>query len=456
MPAADLLLSSSRVLTPAGLRPATVVVAGGRIVDVAERVDGVPPEDHPTAERVDAGDLVVLPGLVDSHVHVNEPGRTHWEGFRTATRAAAAGGVTTIVDMPLNCLPPTTDVTALNVKRAAAAPAAFVDIAFWGGAVPANAAELAPLHRAGVRGFKAFLCDSGVPEYGSLDPADLVAVLRSTHDLGTTLIVHAEDPEACAAAAATAEAQTRIDPRRYAAWLDRRPALAEVRAVQTLVDACRRTGGRVHVLHVSAAGAGEVVAEAKAEGLPITAETCPHYLTLHAEAVPDGATAHKCAPPIRERGNADRLWGLLADGTLDAVVSDHSPCPPEDKDLEDGDFLEAWGGIASLQLGLPLVWTEARRRGHDLADVVRWMASGPAGIAGLAGKGVLAPGADADLVLFDPDTTWPVDGAALEHRHPVTPYHGREVTGRVVATFLRGVQIVRDGLPVGPPTGQLR
>lgn len=449
MTASNLLLTSDRVVTPDGLRPATVAITDGRVTAITDPQDS----DDDRVATIDAGPLVVLPGLVDSHVHVNEPGRTHWEGFATATRAAAAGGITTIVDMPLNCVPPTTDVAALRAKRDVAASQAFVDVAFWGGAVPGNLDDLAALLAAGVRGFKAFLCDSGVPEYGSVHPSTLADLLRRVAELETVLIVHAEDPDVCAAAAARTGD---VDPRRYDAWLASRPPEAEVAAVDALVEGARRTGARIHVLHLSSAQAGEAVAAARAEGLPISAETCPHYLTLYAEDVPDGGTEYKCAPPIRDRANAERLWDLLADGVIDAIVSDHSPCPPADKRRDTGDFLEAWGGVASLQLGLPLVWTAARTRGHDLADVVRWMATGPANVAGLADRGAIVPGSPADLVLFDPEATWQVDGAALEHRHAVTPHHGRVVTGRVVETWLAGNPIVRDGRPVGPPTGQLR
>lgn len=445
----DLLVSSRRVLTPEGVRPGTVVVDDGRITAVLD--DGASLPHARMLEELD--DLVLMPGLVDSHVHVNEPGRTHWEGFATATRAAALGGVTTIVDMPLNSLPPTTDVAALEAKRHAARGQIAVDVAMWGGAVPGNAAQLAALHAAGVRGFKTFLCDSGVPEYGCTHPRDVTDLLARTAALGSTLIVHAEDPDVCDAAAAAVDAEHR-DPAAYTTWLDRRPPQAEVLAVRALVDACRATGGRVHVLHLSAAEAGRVIADAHHEGLPITAETCPHYLTLAAEDVPDGATEFKCAPPIRDRANADALWHQLAAGTIGAIVSDHSPCPPEDK--TPGDFTTAWGGIASLQIGLPLIWTEARRRGHDLADVVRWMSAGPAAIAGLPGKGVIAAGADADLIAVDPDASWTVDGAALAHRHPVTPHHGRQVTGRVVHTWLRGRHVVDDGVLLETTAGTLR
>ncbi len=443
----DLTLVSRRVITPEGERPAAVVVTDGRIADVVDL------REAPSGAE-DLGDLVLLPGLVDSHVHVNEPGRTHWEGYATATRAAAAGGVTTLVDMPLNSLPPTTTPDALAQKRAVAREQTHVDLGFWGGAVPEDLDHLPALHDAGVLGFKAFLCDSGVDEYGHFAPAEIHAVLGRTAALGALLIVHAEDP-VIIQRATTAVAANAPDPRQHRTWLDGRPPEAEEQAIAALVDAVRSTGGRAHVLHLSAASAVPLLTRARAEGLPLTVETCPHYLTLAAEAIPDGATEHKCAPPIRERANADALWRALADGVIDAVVSDHSPCPPEDKAPDTGDFLAAWGGIASVQLGLPLIWTEASRRGHDLTDVVRWMAEGPARLAGLPRKGAIRPGADADLVVMDPDATWTVDAATLHHRHPVTPHDGRALRGVVRATYLRGHPIARDGAVDGPPTGRL-
>ena len=456
-PASDLVLRARQVVTPEGIRPAAVHVGDGRILaitglDAMSDTSPHPGQDLPEVVELD-DHLVLLPGLVDSHVHVNEPGRTRWEGFFTATRAAAAGGITTIVDMPLNCIPPTTDVAALRAKRDAAEGQLHVDVAVWGGAVPGNDDELPALHAAGVRGFKAFLCDSGVPEYGCVHPTDVAPLVQRIADLGSTLIVHAEDPDICADAAATLDLR---NPRSHDSWLDSRPPEAEVAAVRALVAAARETGGRVHVLHLSAADAGEVIADARAEGLAITVETCPHYLTIHAEDIPDGATEFKCAPPIRGRANADRLWDLLADGIIDAVVSDHSPCPPEDKAPDTGDFMAAWGGIASLQIGLPLVWTAARDRGHDLTDVVRWMAAAPARIAGLQDRGLIAAGARADLVAFDPDAKWTVEGTALEHRHPVTPHQGRVVAGAVDTTWLAGTPIFRDGTHLGPPRGRMR
>jgi allantoinase len=443
----DLVVRGRQVLTPSGLRAAAVVVADGTIVDV------MPFEDAPSASRtIDAGESVVFPGLVDSHVHVNEPGRTDWEGFETATRAAAAGGVTTIVDMPLNCLPPTTTVAALEEKRAVAAAKAHVDVGFWGGAVPGNAGELAGLHQAGVLGFKCFLVDSGVEEFPPLETRELQDVMRRLAALGALLIVHAEAPGPIAQAQ---EHTGSLDPRRYGTYLDTRPATAEVEAIEEVVGLAEQTGCRVHVLHLSAAAALGVLADARARGVPVTAETCPHYLTLSADEIADGATACKCAPPIRDAGNQDRLWEALDAGLIDAVVSDHSPCPPDLKLPEEGDYLRAWGGISSLQLGLPVVWTAARERGRTLKDLARWMSAGPARIAGLPGKGAIAPGHDADLVVWDPDAERTVDPAALEHRHPVTPYAGRLLAGVVEATYLGGVEIYRQGEVLGANTGRL-
>jgi allantoinase len=407
-------LRSRRVLLPSGEEPANVCIHDGRITAVEPYEAG----------GEDLGDLVLLPGLVDTHVHVNEPGRTEWEGFATATRAAAAGGITTILDMPLNSVPPTVDAEALAVKRAAAAGQSYVDVGFWGGAVPDNVHELDALYRAGVFGFKCFLAPSGVDEFGPLDAAGLDRALRAVPE--ALFIVHAEDP---------AELVETPPSGRYADFVASRPPAAEDRAVSTVVDAARRTGARVHILHLSAADALPLLTKARHDGVRVTAETCPHYLTLVAEDVPDGATEYKCCPPIRDAANREALWAGLAAGDLDCVVSDHSPCPP---DLKRGDFAAAWGGIASLQLTLPLVWTHAREREHRLADVVRWMAQRPAEIAGLRRKGRIAPGCDADLVAFAPDETFVVDPARLHHRHAVSPYAGRPLRGVVHRTWLRG------------------
>jgi allantoinase len=442
---ANVAIRSRRVVTPEGERPATVVVRDGRIA-------AVEPHDVEVADCLDVGDLALLPGFVDSHVHINDPGRAHWEGFDTATRAAALAGITTVVDMPLNSLPPTVDPDALATKIAATEGRRHVDVAFWGGIVPGSEVHLPALAAAGVCGFKVFTCDSGVPEYGGFAPAQLVDVLAQVAPTGLPVIVHAEDPAVLAAHPIPADA----DRRAHDSWLASRPPEAELAAIRALIDAVRRTGTRAHVLHLSAAGGVALLQAARAEGLPLTVETCPHYLTLDAATIPAGAVDHKCAPPIRDAANQAALWAALRAGAIDAVVSDHSPSTPADKHLDDGDVLAAWGGIASLQLGPRLIWTAARARGADLGDLVRWMAAGPAELAGLAHKGRIVVGADADLVVFDPDATATVDRAALAHRHPISPYHGRTLHGAVRSVHLGGRRIVTDGELTAGATGHLR
>ncbi len=441
MAAVELVVRARRAVLPDGERPASVLVDGGRIVAVEAYEVGSGVE---AAEVVEADDdAVLLPGLVDTHVHVNEPGRTDWEGYASATRAAAAGGITTLVDMPLNSRPPTVAPAALAAKRSAAAGQVRVDVAFWGGAVPGNEAALPALHEAGVVGFKCFLADSGVPEFPPLNGAGLDRALRVLAPLDALLAVHAEDPNVLADAPAPAG-------RSYDAFLASRPPEAETAAIDRLLTAARAVAARVHVVHLSATAALPLIDKARRnDGVRLTAETCPHYLTLAAEEVPAGDTRYKCCPPIRDAANRDALWAGLADGTIDCVVSDHSPCPAALKRLDTGDFGAAWGGIASLQVALPVVWTEARRRGFALTDVVRWMAHNPAALAGLAGKGGIAPGHDADLVAFAPDEEVSVDPAALHHRHPVTPYAGRRLAGVVRATWLRGRRVA------GQPRGRL-
>lgn len=424
--AADLVLRARRAVVGGAERPVAVVVRDGRVAEVAAYDDVSGPGVVTLAD-----DEVLLPGLVDTHVHVDEPGRTEWEGFASATRAAAAGGVTTIVDMPLNSIPATTTVDALDEKRSVARDQVHVDVAFWGGAVPGNLGDLAPLHAAGVLGFKCFLLDSGVAEFPPLDAAQLRAAMAETARLGALMIVHAEDGSQVTTAHGTA----------YDGFLDSRPPTAEVRAIDLVVATARETGSRAHVVHLSAADALPSF-----RGSEVSVETCPHYLVLAAEDVPDGATQFKCCPPIRDAANRDRLWAALAAGEIDFVVSDHSPCPAE---LKRGGFAEAWGGIASLQLSLPLVWTAARERGHSLVDVARWMATGPARRVGLAAKGEIASGSDADFCVLAPDETFRVDAAALHHRHPVSPYDGRTLTGTVRRTWLRGVPIDLAAAPRG-------
>ena len=428
----SLVVRARRVVLPDGERAAAVHTDGGVVTAVTAF------DDVPAGAVTLADDEVLLPGLVDSHVHVNEPGRTEWEGFASATRAAAAGGITTIVDMPLNSVPATTTLEALRVKREVAAGQVAVDVAFWGGAVPGNVDQLRAMHEAGVVGFKCFLLDSGVPEFPPLDDAGLRAALAELATVDGLLVAHAEDEQVIAAAPGPAGAS-------YAAFLASRPPAAEETAIGRLVAATRDTGARSHVVHLADGDALPLLRAARASGVRITVETCPHYLTFAAEDVPDGDTAYKCCPPIREAAHREALWGALTAGDVDLVVSDHSPCTPELKRLDVGDFGLAWGGIAGLQVTPPAVWTGARARGVPLAEVVRWMAAAPARLAGLPGKGAIAVGRDADLVAFAPDEPFTV--GRLEHRNPVTPYAGRELTGVVRRTWLRGREA--DGSPLG-------
>jgi allantoinase len=431
-----LVIRSRRMVLPSGVEEKAAVVTDGRIESLADysaRLD---------ADRaVDLGDLPLLPGLVDSHVHVNEPGRTEWEGFASATRAALAGGVTTIVDMPLNSLPVTTSVDALRTKAAAAAGECAVDVAFWGGAVPGNVPELGALLDAGVVGFKCFLIDSGIPEFQALGKEELRAAMKFLAGAGAPMIVHAEDP---------AEVSLPTGPS-YDAFVASRPTVAERRAIETVLSAAAATGARAHIVHLAAGDCAALISAAKAAGIGLTAETCPHYLFFAAEEVPPGHTEFKCCPPIRYAVNREALWRALGDGAIDGVVSDHSPCTPELKGLPDGDFRTAWGGISSLQLGLSVIWSAARRRGFTLADVARWMSFFPASLAGLPAKGAIAAGNDADFVAFDPDASFVVRAAELQHKQPVTPYEGRTLTGRVRRTWLGGVEVT----PADPPRGRL-
>ncbi|MDH2428699.1 allantoinase AllB [Sphaerisporangium sp. TRM90804] len=427
----DLVVRSRRVFAEGGERALAVGVRDGAIAALLPYDDPVP-----ARERVDLGEVCLLPGLVDTHVHVNEPGRTEWEGFATATRAAAAGGVTTIVDMPLNSLPPTVGVDALAVKRAAAAGKCAVDVGFWGGAVPGNVPALRPLHEAGVFGFKCFLSPSGVEEFPLLEEDGFRAAMREIASFDGLMVVHAEDPELL----------TEPTGPTYRQFLDSRPGESERRAVERVIAVAREFGTRAHVLHVSSASCLEPLEAARRDGVRITAETCPHYLTITAAQV--SGPEFKCCPPIRDPGNRDELWQGLAAGVLSCVVSDHSPSTP---DLKVPDFAAAWGGVSSLQLGLPAVWTEARSRGHGLARVTEWMAARPAALAGLPAKGRIAVGADADLVAFDDTAPFTVDAGSLRHRNPITPYHGRTLTGVVRATWLRG----RPVTDPAPPFGEL-
>jgi allantoinase len=426
------------------MRAASIRVSDGRIAAIGAYTDrpaGVP--------EIDAGSHVVLPGLVDSHVHVNEPGRTDWEGFDHATRAAAAGGVTTIVDMPLNSIPPTTTVFGLEAKRRAAAGTCHVDVAFWGGVVPGNAGDLEALARAGVAGFKCFLSPSGVDEFHHVAEADLRLALPVLARLELPLLAHAELPERLVEPPASA------DPRQYSTWLASRPPASEHGAIDLLARLSREYGVHVHIVHLAASDALPIVRRARDAGAAITVETCPHYLTFTAEEIEDGATAFKCAPPIRSQEHREGLWQGLTDGEIDLVATDHSPAPATLKHLDDGDFVRAWGGIASLQLGLAAVWTGAVGRGLSMHWLAHAMAAAPARLAGLgARKGAIVVGRDADLVIWDPEATFTVDPQSLHHRHPITPYAGRQLRGRVLKTLVRG-EIVYETGTFAPPRGNL-
>ncbi|MEO5781205.1 allantoinase AllB [Arthrobacter sp. PAMC25284] len=429
-PEYDLVVRGRRVLTTAGIAAREVGIRGGRIVAIEPLGNALA-----GAEVIDlADDETMIPGLVDTHVHVNEPGRTEWEGFASATRAAAAGGVTTIIDMPLNSVPPTTTVENLKLKREVAADQAFVDVGFWGGAIPGNLADLRPLHDEGVFGFKCFLLHSGVDEFPHLEADEMETDMAELKSFDSLMIVHAEDSHAI-------DRAPHPGGDHYATFLSSRPRGAENKAIAEVIERARWTGARAHILHLSSSDALPMIASAKRDGVHLTVETCPHYLTLMAEEIPDGATAYKCCPPIREASNRELLWKGLQDGTIDCIVSDHSPSTLDLKDLENGDFAVAWGGVSSLQLGLSLIWTEARHRGIPLEQVISWMAAKPAALARLATKGQLALGYDADFSIFAPDDAYVVDVTKLQHKNPITPYDGKALSGVVRKTYLRGQQI---------------
>jgi len=471
--AGEFVLRGRRIVSAnlaGGFGPGAIHIQNGKIVAVCG-YDEVP-AGWPV---IDAGECTVLPGIVDTHVHMNEPGRTDWEGFASATRAAAAGGITTIVDMPLNSIPPTTALAHLEAKLEAAGGQLWCDVGFWGGIVPGNTAELPALAAAGVCGFKCFLVPSGVEEFPAIGERELRAALAvlggaSLAQMGRSLpvLVHAELPRPLARAAA---ASAGMAPQRYASWLAARPAAAETEAIRLLLRLARgpsargaksdgARAARLHIVHLSAAEALPLLARARKEGLAVSVETCPHYLTFSAEEVTDGATEFKCAPPIRERANRERLWQAISQGAIDLIASDHSPCPTEMKRRAEGDFAEAWGGIASIELSLAAVWTEARRRGYTPPDLARWMSAGPAALAGLEQrKGAIGPGRDADIIVWDPESEFVVSGEELHHRHKLTPYAGRKLAGVVEATYLRGAKVydrAARGFPAGPVGRMLR
>jgi allantoinase len=437
---------SRRVVTPEGIRPAAVVVEDGLIREV------VAPDQVPRfAGALDFGDLAILPGLVDSHVHINEPGRSDWEGFETATRAAAAGGYTLLVDMPLNCLPATTFVNALRAKRVAAQHQCRVDWSAWGGVVEGNQHELEALAAEGVAGFKCFLINPGIDGFTMVSDSQLRAALPYVARSGLPLLVHAELQGPIDSAT---ERLAGADWSSYQTYLRSRPEDAELSAIEMLLGMCREYRFHLHIVHLSASQALPMLRAARSDGLAVTVETCPHYLHLAAENIANGATLSKCAPPIRSSRNRERLWQGLRDGTIDMVVTDHSPCPPAMKRLAEGNFKTAWGGIASLSVALPLVHTEASQRGLGLTDVVNWMATAPAKLAGChTRKGRIAAGYDADFVVFDTESKFVVSEDKLHYRHPVSPYLGESLRGVVKSTYLRGTLVFEDGQFPGEPIG---
>ena len=440
----DLVVRGKRVFTPRGEEAAAIHIdrLRGTIAAVT------PIAAAPPVETIDAGDLCVLPGLVDTHVHINDPGRTDWEGFETATRAAAAGGVTTLVDMPLNSIPPTTTLGGLEAKLAALEAKSRVDVALCGGLVPENAnGELTHLFKEGVLAYKCFLAESGVGEFSHVQEDELRAGMRELAKIDAPLFVHAELPGPLAEAE---QAALGLDPRKYATYLASRPRRAEDAAIELVLRLAEETGSRAHIVHLSSSDALTMIRKARAKGTKLTVETCPHYLTFTAEEIPDGATAFKCAPPIRERNNREKLWDALREGLIDQVVTDHSPSTVELKCSGSGDFMKAWGGISSLQLGMSAVWTEARARGRSIRDLVEWMSAAPARLAGLSGrKGAIVAGADADLIFWDPEADFTVDVATLEHKNKVSPYDGRLLKGSTRRTILRGRTIYEHGKGFG-------
>jgi allantoinase len=455
---ATLIVRGRRIVMPEGERAASIHVRDGIITGIRDF------DDAPAGVPVhDAGDLAVMPGLVDTHVHINEPGRTEWEGFEAATRAASAGGVTTLIEMPLNSIPATTSVAAYREKLAATEGQLHVDTGFWGGVVPGNASELRPLWEAGVFGFKCFLAPSGVAEFSHVRDRDLRKALPELARLRAPLLVHAESAQVLAN---TAEVIDRpgvpdrdkifLPANKYGTWLAYRPRSAENEAIEYLIGLAREFRVPIHIVHLSSSEAVPLLRAARSSGSSVTVETCPHYLTFVAEEIPEGATQFKCAPPIRVELNREALWEALRDATIDLIASDHSPCPLEMKLLEQGNFVRAWGGIASLQIGLPAVWTQARKRGYALTDIVRWMCSGPARLARISSKkGSIVPGCDADFVILDPDAEFRVEPEKLFHQHKVTPYAGRTLTGIVETTFLRGQIIFDRGEVTDTPQGRV-
>ncbi|MEM9365125.1 MAG: allantoinase AllB [Planctomycetota bacterium] len=440
-------IRSRKVLIDASWSPADIIMdEQGRIAEVVSYMSA--DVDATVGEKpaavIDHGELCVMPGLVDTHVHLNEPGRTEWEGATTGTAAAKAGGITTLIDMPLNSSPVTTSLTAIREKAAAVSGKLSVDMGFHGGLIPDNARDIGALCQSGVWAIKAFLCPSGLDEFPHVTRGDLEVAMPIIADAGHVLMVHAEVQQPAPSAEGS---------RRYVDHMKSRPPAFERVAIEMMIDLVRQTRCPVHIVHLADAGCLDILASAREEGLPITVETCPHYLIFDADSVADGDTRFKCAPPIRDRANREGLWQGLRDGVIDFIVSDHSPCPPEDKDLSEGRFDHAWGGISSLQIGLPAVWTEACKRGHSLVDVWRWMSAAPGELIGM--EAPFQPGRPAHICVFDPGAIWKCDARDLHHRHAITPYDGRTFQGKVVTTYVWGdASQKRSGRLVHPTAGE--
>ncbi len=437
----DFAITSQRVVTPEGEKPAAMLIKDEKILDVVS-VQNIP-EGCATE---DMGNDVVMPGLVDAHVHINEPGRTDWEGFETATKAAASGGITTLVDMPLNCIPVTTTVEAFHHKISSTRNKLFVDCGFYGGLIPDNLMDIEPLAEAGVLGFKTFMSHSGIHEFPKVTESHLRKALPILTKKGIPVLVHAELENGV---------EPSDDHRTYESFQATRPKSWENNAIKLLIQLCKEYETAIHIVHLSSSDVLPEIAQAREDGLPLSVETCPHYLHFAAEEISNGDTRFKCAPPIWDADNREKLWVGLQKGTIDFITSDHSPCTPELKKLEKGDFQTAWGGISSVQFTLPVIWTECRNRGFSLTHLAKWLCKGPANFIGKGQrKGQISPGCDADLVCWDPDARFVVEQTAIHHKHKLTPYEGENLFGIVKKTFLRGKKVFDGGHFTSAPLGQ--
>jgi len=441
-PIPDFAIASQKVLTLEGEKPAAILIKGEKILDVVS-IENIP-ENCPTE---DMGNNVIMPGLVDAHVHINEPGRTDWEGFETATKAAAAGGITTIVDMPLNCIPVTTTVDALNQKIIATKDQLWIDCGFYGGLIPDNIQDLESLADAGVLGFKAFLSPSGIDEFPNISEKHLREALHILAKKGIPVLVHAELENG-----ATSSEENKT----YKYFQESRPKSWENNAIKLLIQLCREFNVHIHIVHLSSADILPEIAQTRKDGFPLTVETCPHYLHFSSERISDGDTRFKCAPPIWNGENRENLWAGLEEGIINFITSDHSPCTPELKNLEAGNFEKAWGGISSLQFALPVIWTECKQRGYSLEQLINWMSKQPAKFIGKdQQKGQISPGFDADLVCWNPDKKYIIKKEVIHHKNKLTPYEGESLYGVVNATFLRGQKVYENGQFLGKPKGKI-